>query len=167
MEKELGGSRGAAVRYLVNLGFRWLDGERPPGYGEDRPEEADVPILACQRLEPPKADVGRDPARFPLTSGALRIILGGMEDTTMTTTITYQEAYRLWSEWELCSRHDSSDSAALRKSLGIGPLGPVSRGAHHGTCEVCWALRPEPEDPRGEAEIRAIRAYRAAGRRTS
>lgn len=58
-----------------------------------------------------------------------------MEAVTVTT---YREAYRD-RQWSLCGLHDRGERSAARERAGIGPLGPVTHGAHRGVCAVCEA----------------------------
>lgn len=55
--------------------------------------------------------------------------------------VTYTEAYRDQS-WQVCTRHaaDTPKARSAREKAGVGPLGRVEIGQHHGECDVCLEL---------------------------
>lgn len=64
LSSDLGGSAGTAARYLLNLGVRWLAGERPPAMPSDAPAFFAAPLLA--------EDVGAGEPRLEMIPGADR-----------------------------------------------------------------------------------------------
>lgn len=91
----------------------------------------------------------RKPTPATLAARALRAIpsearseqsrANGRKGGRPRLVVTYAEAYRTHVEWQLCREHaaDTDEAHAIREELGIGPLGPVQRGARRGSCAVC------------------------------
>lgn len=76
-------------------------------------------------------------ARTPAQAAAGR--RNGAKGGRPRLVVTYREAYRDNVTWQLCREHAADDAREGRAALGIGPLGPVTHGAHRGDCDVCEA----------------------------
>lgn len=75
----------------------------------------------------------------------------GEEDETMTTTVTYQLAYRTDMTTTLCAAHAANPRH---------PLGPVQHGQHDGTCDECErATRTTTRCTHDHVITREVRPY--------